>query len=156
MASPAGPRAGGAAAQAGVVYRVKSRVEVSPPPAKAVMIFDGDCNFCSLCVRRWQHTTDGHLEYLPFQDPAVAARFPEVPRREFETAVQLVETNGSVYAGAEAIFRALAHNPHKGRLLDWYLRSPIFARTSEWGYALVARHRTLFSRLTRLACSSHS
>ena len=120
------------------------------------MVYDGDCNFCSLCVHRWQHTTDGHLEYLSFQDPAVAARFPEVPRSEFETAVQLVETNGSVCGGAEAIFRALAYNPRKGWLLDWYLRSPVFARTSEWGYALVARHRTLFSRLARLAGSSHS
>jgi predicted DCC family thiol-disulfide oxidoreductase YuxK len=122
----------------------------------AVMVYDGDCNFCSRCVHRWHHSTDGYLEYLPFQDPAVAARFPEVPRREFETAVQLVETDGSVYGGAEAIFRALAHRPHKGWLLDWYLRSPVFARTSEWGYALVARHRPLLSRFTRLAGSSHA
>jgi len=115
------------------------------------MIYDGDCNFCSLWVHRWQHTTGDHLDYLPFQDPRVAARFPEVPRGQYETAVQLIETDGRVYGGAEAVFRALAHNPHGDWLLAWYEHSPVFARTTEWGYRLVARHRGFFSALTRLA-----
>jgi predicted DCC family thiol-disulfide oxidoreductase YuxK len=115
------------------------------------MIYDGDCNFCSLWVHRWQHATGDRLDYLPFQDPLVAARFPEVPRGQFETAVQLIDTDGRVYGGAEAVFRALAHNPHGDWLLDWYGHSPLFARVTEWGYRLVARHRGFFSALTRLA-----
>jgi predicted DCC family thiol-disulfide oxidoreductase YuxK len=130
---------------------VRSAIEVASPPAKALMIYDGDCNFCSLWVHRWQHTTGDHLDYLPFQDPGAAARFPEVPRGQFETAVQLIETDGRVYGGAEAVFRALAHNPHGDWLLDWYERSHVFARLTEWGYGLVARHRGFFSALTRLA-----
>jgi lipase maturation factor 1 len=114
------------------------------------MIYDGDCNFCRLWIHRWQLSTGDHLDYLPFQDPGVAARFPEVPRGQFETAVQLIQPNGRVYGGAEAVFRALAHNPHEVRLLDWYMRSPVFARVTEWGYRLVARHRGFFSVLTRL------
>jgi predicted DCC family thiol-disulfide oxidoreductase YuxK len=114
------------------------------------MIYDGDCNFCTLWVHRWHHTTGDRLDYLPFQDPCVAARFPEVPRGQFETAVQLIETNGRVYGGAEAVFRALACNPHGGWLLDWYEHSAAFARVTEWGYRLVARHRRFFSALTRL------
>jgi len=142
-------RAGGRR-RSGLEFDVKSMVEVASPPAKAVMIYDGDCSFCSLWIHRWQQTTSGHLEYLPFQDPSVAARFPEVPRSQFETAVQLVETDGRVYGGAEAVFRALAHKPHQGWLLDWYHHSPVFARASESGYRLVARHRRFFSALTRL------
>ena len=38
----------------------------------------------------------------------MAARFPEVPRGECETAVQLVTPDGSVYIGAEAVLRQLA------------------------------------------------
>ena len=110
-----------------------------------MMIYDGDCNFCSLWIHRWQHATGDQLDYLPFQDPDVAARFPEVPRGQFETAVQLIETDGRVYGGAEAVFRALAHNPRRGRLLNWYEHSPAFARVTEWGYRLVARHRWFFS-----------
>jgi len=130
-------------------------VKVAAPPAKAVIIYDGDCNFCSLWIHRWQHTIGDHLDYAPFQDPSVAARFPEVPRGQFETAVQLVETDGSVYGGAEAVFRALACNPHEGWLLDWYEHSPLFAHATEWGYRLVARNRGFFSTLTRLAWGRH-
>ena len=71
----------------------------------------------------------------------MAARFPEVPRGQFETAVQLVEPDGHVYGGAEAVFRALAQKPHEGWLLDWYEHSPVFAHATEWGYRLVARNR---------------
>ena len=139
----------------GLVSRVRSTIEVASPPAKALMIYDGDCNFCKLWVHRWQHTTGDHLDYLPFQDPCVAARFPEVPRGQFETAVQLIEIDGRVYGGAEAVFRALAHNPHGDWLLDGYEHSHVFARVTEWGYRLVARHRGFFSALTRLAWGRH-
>ena len=119
------------------------------------MIYDGDCNFCSLWIHHWQLTTGDHLDFLPFQDPQVAARFPELPRGQFESAVQLIQTDGAVYGGAEAVFRALAHNPHEAWLLDWYEHSPVFAHASEWGYGLVARHRGLFSVLTRVAWGRH-
>jgi lipase maturation factor 1 len=119
------------------------------------MIYDGDCNFCSLWIHRWRQTTGDCLDYLPFQDPSVATRFPEVPRGQFETAVQLVEPDGCVYGGAEAVFRALAQNPHEGWLLDWYEHAPVFAHASEWGYRVVARHRTFFSALTRLGWGRH-
>ena len=85
-----------------------------------------------------------------FRIPRWRARFPEVPRGQFETAVQLVEPDGGVYGGAEAVFRALALNPHEGWLLDWYEHSPVFAHASEWGYRVVARHRTFFSAVTRV------
>jgi len=115
------------------------------------MIYDGDCGFCSMWIRRWQLATGNRLDYLPSQDPRVGARFPEVPPGELETAVQLVETDGCVYAGAEAVFRALAHNSQGARWRDWYERSPVFARVTEWSYRLIARHRGFFSALARLA-----
>jgi lipase maturation factor 1 len=119
------------------------------------VIFDGDCNFCSLWVRRWQAATAQQVDYLPSQDPQIAARFPELPREQLETAVQLIEPDGSVYGGAEAVFRVLAHKPHEHWLRDWYYRSTVFAQTTEWAYRLVARHRGLFSVLTRLAWGRH-
>ncbi|MCX6926131.1 MAG: DCC1-like thiol-disulfide oxidoreductase family protein [Verrucomicrobia bacterium] len=126
-----------------------SIIRVASPPAKAMMIYDGECDFCTRWIRRWQQSNCDQVEYLPFQDPSVAARFPEVPRGRFERAVQLVEKNGSVYSGAEAIFRGCAHHRRYARLLSWYARSVVFARVAEWGYQLVARHRGFFSALTR-------
>ncbi|MEI7939743.1 MAG: lipase maturation factor family protein [Verrucomicrobiota bacterium] len=132
-----------------------STVKVASPPAKAVMIYDGDCNFCALWIHRWQQTTGDSLDYLPFQDPSVAVRFPEVPRGQFEDAVQMVEPDGHVYGGAEAVFRALARNPQEEWLLNWYEHSPVFAHATEWGYRRVARNRGFFSALTPLAWGRH-
>ena len=119
------------------------------------MVFDGDCNFCRVWIRRWQHTTEDRLDYLPFQDASITARFPEIPPEQLETAVHLVESDGTVYTGAEAAFRALAHNPHEQWLLDWYIHSPVFARTGERAYRFIASHRTLFSTITRWLWGEH-
>ena len=119
------------------------------------MVFDGDCNFCRVWIRRWQHTTEDRLDYLPFQDASITARFPEIPREQLETAVHLIESDGTVYTGAEAAFRALAHHPHEQWFLDWYIHSAVFARTSERAYRFVASHRTLFSTITRWLWGEH-
>jgi predicted DCC family thiol-disulfide oxidoreductase YuxK len=115
------------------------------------LVFDGDCNFCRVWIRRWEQTTGDRIEYLPFQDPAIMARFPEIPLEQLERAVHFIQTDGSVFNGAEAAFRALASNPQEQFFLDWYEHSPIFARVTERGYRFVAEHRKFFSFLTRLA-----
>ena len=133
---------------------VDSGVKVASPPAKPVLIYDGDCNFCSLWIHRWRQAAGDFLDYLPFQHAGVAGCFPEVPRGRFEAAGQLIETDGRVYGGAEAVFRALAHGSRGGRLLHWYQRSTVFARASEWAYRFVAGHRRFFFGLTRLVVHS--
>ena len=83
------------------------------PSAKPVMIFDGDCNFCRRWISRWQQSTGDRVEYIPFQDPSVAQRFPELPRERCEQAVQLIDTDGRIYSAAEAVFRVQAVAPWK-------------------------------------------
>ena len=134
---------------------VKSTLKVACPPNKPLVVFDGDCNFCRLWIHRWQFTTKDLVDYIQLQSPDVATQFPELPTSEFEKAVHLIETNGSVYSGAEAAFRALAHHPHEHWLLDWYEHSPTFARISERIYRFTATHRRTFSHLTRLGWGSH-
>lgn len=124
---------------------------VAAAPQKPLLIYDGDCNFCAVWVRRWKYTTGDRVDYVAFQGPSIATRFPEIPRQRFENAVHLIETDGSVFSGAEAALRALGHGEHEPWLLDFYLRSPAFARLTEWMYRFVARRRRLFSFLTRLA-----
>jgi hypothetical protein len=51
------------------------------------------------------------VDYLPAQDPRIAEQFPEIPRPQFAEAVQLIDPDGEVFSGAEAVFRTLAHNP---------------------------------------------
>ena len=119
------------------------------------MVYDGDCTFCTLWIHRWQCVTGELIDYLPSQDPQIAERFPEIPREAYESSVQLIETDGSVYSGAEAVFRSLAHKEHYRWLLNFYSDFPLFAKGTEWAYHFVANHRTFFSYVTRLLWGRH-
>src|SRR6266850_37339 len=130
---------------------VKAAMHVASPPHKPLVIYDGECAFCCFWIRRWQQVTDQRVDYVPFQDQGAGTGFPELPQQLLQAAVHLVETDGSVFSGAEAAFRALAHNPSEHWLLDWYDHSPTFARATEAAYRFVANHRGLFSALTRFA-----
>ena len=130
---------------------MKSAARVASPPEQPLVIFDGDCNFCRVWIRRWQLTTGDRVDYAPYQNQDVVSRFPEIPTSNYETSVHLIETNGDVFTGAEAAFRALAHNPEEHFFVDWYDHSAFFARNSERFYRLVAHNRSFFSFLTRTA-----
>ena len=134
---------------------MQSGIRVATPPARPLLVFDGDCNFCTLWVRRWRQMTGDSVDYLPAQDPRIAAQFPEIPREQFDTAVQLIEPDGAVYAGAEAVFRTLAHTPNRQWLLSAYEKSSAFADITEWAYRLVAENRKYFSLLTRWFWGRH-
>jgi predicted DCC family thiol-disulfide oxidoreductase YuxK len=125
-------------------------LHVASAPPKPLMIYDGECDFCKFWIRRWQTVTGERMDYLPFQGPQVAAQFPEIPREQFESSVHLIESDGGVCHSAEAVFRSLAFNPHQRRWIRWYERSIVFARTTEWSYRLISRHRKFFFFLTRL------
>lgn len=114
------------------------------------MVFDGDCGFCRSWIARWQRLTGDSVAFEPFQQ--AAARFPTVPRERFRRAVQLIEPQGEVFEGAEAVFRALAAAPNPGhrRWLDLYQRLPGARPVLEWGYRWVATHRPALTRLDRL------
>jgi predicted DCC family thiol-disulfide oxidoreductase YuxK len=114
------------------------------------MLFDGDCRFCRLWIERWRNTTHGEVDFLALQEPQVAERFSELQRPALEHAAHLIEPDGRVSSGAEAVFRSLAYNPHEKWLLDWYEHSPRFVQITEWAYRFVARHRPFFSFLTWL------
>jgi len=134
---------------------VERITHVASPPPKPLMLYDGDCRFCTLWIHRWQTVTRDFVEYLPFQDVSVAARFPEIPREQFENAVQFIMPDGSVFSAAEAVFRSMACNPDEQWLLDLHQHSPVAAKISEVAYRFVARHRKLFSILTRLLWGQH-
>src|SRR5438874_7272648 len=87
---------------------VKFAIRVAAPPPKPVVIYDGECMFCCFWIRRWQQTTCQAVDYLAFQDGDAAERFPELPPQQLQTALHLVTSDGSVFSGAEAAFRALA------------------------------------------------
>jgi lipase maturation factor 1 len=131
--------------------RCPSRLTYSPAPAeKPLFIYDGDCDFCIRWVRRCQETTREKVDVAPFQ--AVGERFAQdIPIESFRSAVHLVETDGTIYDGAEAVFRMLGYGSRigSGLGLRCYRQVPGFAALARGGYRFVAGHRLLASSLTK-------
>lgn len=118
-----------------------------------LLVYDDECKFCCYWVARWRHLTGNLVGYAP--SCQVASQFPEIPLEQFDTAVQFIEPNGTVFSGAEAVFRTLAHTPRMGWLLWMYQRIPGFSSSTEWIYRFIAEHRGIFSVLTRWLWGQH-
>lgn len=125
-------------------------MRVTSPPAKPVMIYDGDCLFCRYWIERWRSLTGDRIDYLPYQDPRVAGWFPEIPLEAFTHAVQLVEPDGRITSAAEAVLRALAYVPGRRWPLWTYERVPGVRPITEATYRVVARHRSALAKLMRI------
>jgi predicted DCC family thiol-disulfide oxidoreductase YuxK len=112
-----------------------------------LLIWDGDCGFCRRSVEHLRIRLGDRVAYEPYQ--TAHTRFPEIPVEGFRAAVHLVEPDGRVSRGAEAVFRALSYGRGRaaGLPLAVYRFVPGFAALAEWGYRLVASHRPLASRL---------
>ncbi len=122
--------------------------QIAAPPSKPMLVYDGDCGFCKLWIARWREITAGRIDYEPLQE--AAARFPEVPRAEFEHAVKLIEPNGRVFSSADAVFRSLGEG-RRFALSQWcYAHVPGFAAITEASYTFIAAHRELAHRVTSL------
>lgn len=121
---------------------------VAAPPARPLVVFDGDCSFCRFWIARWKRASGDRLDYAPYQD--VAPRFPEVPVEEFRRAVGLVRPSGEVLFGAAAVVAARAEVPGRG-LWSWvYRRVPGAAIVMDLLYRFIANHRNAAFRVTRL------
>lgn len=99
-------------------------------------------------VDYWKRLTGGRVVYRPYQE--AASDFPTISLEAFKRAIQLIEPNGQVYAGAAATYRVLRH---AGGRREWwwaYEHVPAFARASERAYAFFARHRGLLRCLSFL------
>ncbi|MEY2482382.1 MAG: hypothetical protein QOK24_910 [Verrucomicrobiota bacterium] len=123
-------------------------ISVHNPPGIPLVVFDGDCNFCRRWIERWREMTRGAVDYAPFQE--AAARFPEIPREDFAQALHFIDKDGTIYRGAEAVFRSLG-SVRGGRALVWcYEHIPGFAPITVVAYGLIARNRIVASFFTRL------
>ena len=126
-----------------------ARYQVATPPAGLpLVLFDGDCRFCQRWAGQWRIQFAGRLEVAASQQER--RRFPEIPSKAYDEAMQLVEPDGAVYSGACAVLRARAHGRgRRGLLLPFYENVPGAPVLLEFGYRIVARNRRIFSMLIR-------
>jgi predicted DCC family thiol-disulfide oxidoreductase YuxK len=126
----------------------KSHSRVSNPPAKPLLIWDGECDFCRLWIERWQEITTGNVDYATYQQ--AAHQFSEIPVEQFRRTMAFIEPDGETFLAAEAVYRSLRYRSSR-RWLAWsYNHVPGFAAISEIAYKFVAHHRGLGSTFTQL------
>jgi len=126
----------------------ESKLRVSNPPPKPLLIWDGECDFCRLWIDRWREITADKVDYATYQQ--AGHQFPEIPVEQFKRAMVFVEPNGETFLAAEAVYRSLGCRSSR-RWLAWsYDHVPGFAAISEIAYKFIARHRGLGSAFTRL------
>ena len=112
---------------------------------KPVMLYDADCGFCLHWVKRWEKMTRGRIEYAPYQTARV--RFPDVSEEACKKAIQLIMPDGSVTAGAHAVFKSL-DSAGIFRFPHWlYEHVLLFDSASEFVYQWIAHHRFILSKL---------
>ncbi len=112
------------------------------------MIYDGQCGFCRLWIERWKKITGDAVAYAPFQD--VSDQFPTIPEDQFKSSVQFVETDGTIYSGAAAVFKSLSYARRRKWMFWCYKNIPGASFVTESIYQFIANHRPLFSKLTTL------
>ncbi|HMK69081.1 MAG TPA: lipase maturation factor family protein [Stellaceae bacterium] len=124
------------------------RPAIASAKPRPLLIYDGDCGFCTYWAHYWRALTGTRVDYRPYQE--FAARFPAISIAEFQRAVQFIAPDGRRASAAEASFLTLSYARGKGIWLALYRRLPGFAAVSEAAYAFVAAHRPAFFRLSLL------
>ncbi len=111
-----------------------------PPESVPLMLYDATCDFCCRWISRWRIITGDAIGYIPLQ--TASDRFPELSLNRLKRAVHLVDLDGRVFSGAEAVFRTLARTSHANRWLLWiYQNTPLAHRIIDRIYGWVARNR---------------
>ena len=103
----------------------------------AVLVYDGDCGFCTSSARWLQRHAAG-LELVAWQEADLEEL--GLTTAECVSAVQLVTTSGRA-SGGQAVSAALrrCRQPYRG--VGTVLGVPALRPVVEFGYRLVAEHR---------------
>lgn len=113
---------------------------MSDAKSKGVLLYDGACPFCIGQAERLERWVHGRVRLESFREPGVLSRYPAITLAQCEDAIHLIERDGRVSRGAEAIARTLMLRPALAPL-GFFYRVPVLRGVLDWGYALVARNR---------------
>ena len=134
---------------------------VTTPPAggKPVALYDGHCRICIAQAGKLARAALGKLDIRSFQEPGALSAFPGLTHEACMRELKLVDVDGRIFGGAEAVARTLiVSRPVLGLFARAY-HIPGLRWVSDRLYALVARYRyQLFGRSQACAddaCSVH-
>jgi len=114
-----------------------------------VILYDGQCGFCSRWVRYWASTLQRRgFAIAPLDDPWVAERI-KMPYEELLTDIRLFTSDGQLISGADVYLYVM-------RKIWWawpfyaIFSLPGFNRLIHLGYRLFARNRHHISHACRV------
>lgn len=108
-------------------------------PVKPILVYDGDCGFCTTCVRFVERRLDTQARIVAWQHADLAAI--GVTRAAAERAVQWVAPDGRVSSGAAAVGRLLIDSGWPWRVLGYSMLTPPLSWLAAVVYRLVAANR---------------
>ena len=110
------------------------------PPGHDVILYDGHCRLCIAAAKQFQRLLGGHGTQLrSFREEEVLAAYPGIPLERCEHGLQLIQADGRIFEGAEAVVQALGRRPAGKLLFVYYV--PGLRQVADWLYGLVARYR---------------
>ncbi|QDT12253.1 thiol-disulfide oxidoreductase DCC family protein [Planctomycetes bacterium K23_9] len=127
-------------------------------PGTDVVIYDGDCRFCTGGVKRLRQLDrfGPRLSFISLHDPRVAERYPDLGHDDLMNEMFVVDTDGNRHGGADAV-RYLSR-----RLPLLWIAAPILylpgtANLWRWLYRQVAKRRYKIAgkNCENDACSIH-
>lgn len=104
-----------------------------------MLIFDGDCGFCSTCVDVSQRWVNRSMQYVPYQRADLAAL--GVSREQCAAAVMFRTEHGRWCSGSEAVGQLLLASGLVWRPLGALILAPGIRVIAEAVYRVVARYR---------------
>ena len=111
---------------------------------RPLVIYDAECPLC-VRARDWTRarSPENALEWLPCQSPERESRAPTVTEADCQAAMQFIDDQGAVHAGAAALRQLL---PRMNA--PWRWLAPLFALPgAPRAYAFTARRRRKLSAL---------
>jgi predicted DCC family thiol-disulfide oxidoreductase YuxK len=118
--------------------------------------YDGECELCAQAVARVRSVYHGRrIDWVPYQelDSGQVNALDELKGRDLASAIHVIEADGTVRSGADAVLRIAEIVPRLGTFAGLG-RLPVIRHLVGPMYGLIARHRHRISRLLRLEGSS--
>ncbi|HYO65311.1 MAG TPA: DUF393 domain-containing protein [Archangium sp.] len=110
------------------------------PPGHDVILYDGHCRLCIAAAKQFQRLLGDHGTQLrSFREEGVLAAYPGIPLDRCEQGIQLIQGDGRIFEGAEAVVQALGRRPVGKLLFVYYV--PGLRQLADGLYGLVARYR---------------
>ncbi|MCH2183623.1 MAG: DUF393 domain-containing protein [Mariniblastus sp.] len=109
-------------------------------PAADILIFDGNCSFCTGQVLKISRWSGGRIAFISLHDPEVSRRFPDLTEEMLMKEIYLVTRQGRRYGGA-SVLRYLSRRLPRLWVFAPLLHIPGTLGFWQWCYQKIAKRR---------------